>query len=231
MSNEPVWTPWITNPGDGACPVPEWTEDFELWMIPSPPGRIDKPDFEADQYDWGVVIGATITHYRYALPADLAWLAENVSEWNPDAMHQDESGISFLHCVRGEASHAHPNSYITDVYPERAYTKAQWLRARRDLGYEKPQIGVDMADGNGDWTGYQEVSGDPVNSPQHYQSTNGIECIEAIQAALGNEAFVSYCRGNALKYIWRCGDKGKPKEDLQKAAWYMNKAAEVIGND
>lgn len=72
------------------------------------------------------------------------------------------------------------------------------------------------------------MENDPVNSPAHYQSANGIECIEAIQAALGSEAFVSYCRGNALKYIWRCGDKGKPKEDLQKAAWYLNKAAEVM---
>jgi len=29
--------------------------------------------------------------------------------------------------------------------------------------------------------------------------------------------------GNALKYIIRADHKGKPLEDLQKAAWYVNR--------
>jgi hypothetical protein len=27
----------------------------------------------------------------------------------------------------------------------------------------------------------------------------------------------------AVKYIWRCGDKGKPVEDLRKAIWYLER--------
>ena len=65
---------------------------------------------------------------------------------------------------------------------------------------------------------------DMVNHPPHYQSDNGIECIDAIRAALGKEGFIAYCRGNAMKYIWR--DKSDNVEDLKKAAWYLNKAAE-----
>lgn len=67
---------------------------------------------------------------------------------------------------------------------------------------------------------------DMVNSPPHYNQA-GIECIEAIFAALGPEGFKAYCKGNALKYMWRHQYKGKPVEDLQKAQWYINKIIEV----
>ena len=67
---------------------------------------------------------------------------------------------------------------------------------------------------------------DMVNHPPHYQSESGIECIDAIRAALGDDGFVAYCRGNAMKYTWR--QKIDLAEDLRKASWYLNKAAEVI---
>ena len=38
---------------------------------------------------------------------------------------------------------------------------------------------------------------DMVNSPPHYNQ-GGIECIDAIEAALGKEGFRAYCRGNAI---------------------------------
>lgn len=63
---------------------------------------------------------------------------------------------------------------------------------------------------------------DMVNHPPHYQSDNGIECIDAIQAALGREGFIAYCRGNAIKYLWR--DKVNNAEDRNKAIWYINRA-------
>ena len=62
---------------------------------------------------------------------------------------------------------------------------------------------------------------DPVNHPAHY--TQGtIECIEAIKAALTPEEFRGFCKGNALKYIWRERHKGN-SESLLKAQWYMEK--------
>ena len=63
-----------------------------------------------------------------------------------------------------------------------------------------------------------------VNHPAHYTHGN-IECIEAIEAALGVAGFVDYCKGNAMKYIWRAGRKLDASEDLQKAAWYCRRAA------
>lgn len=69
---------------------------------------------------------------------------------------------------------------------------------------------------------------DPVNRPDHYQSDDGIECIEAIRAALGLEGFVAHCRGTALKYCWRSGKKAAHAEDLRKACVYLTWAAEAL---
>ena len=67
---------------------------------------------------------------------------------------------------------------------------------------------------------------DPVNRPSHYTS-GGIECIDAIEAALGTRGALDYCRGCAIKYHWRMLDKGGA-EDAGKAAWYSGKAAELM---
>lgn len=61
---------------------------------------------------------------------------------------------------------------------------------------------------------------DPVNNPAHYQSATGLECIDAIRAALTPEEFRGYCKGAALKYIWRERLKGGD-ESVAKAAWYL----------
>ena len=67
---------------------------------------------------------------------------------------------------------------------------------------------------------------DPVTRPSHYTS-GGIECIDAIEAALGTRGALDYCRGCAIKYHWRMLDKGGA-EDAGKAAWYSGKAAELM---
>lgn len=58
---------------------------------------------------------------------------------------------------------------------------------------------------------------DPVNNPTHYTNhPSGIECIQVTE-------HMNFNRGNAVKYIWRCGDKGEPVEDLRKAIWYLER--------
>jgi len=66
---------------------------------------------------------------------------------------------------------------------------------------------------------------DMVNHPPHYQSESGIECIEAIKAQLTPDEFRGYCKGAALKYLWRERQKGG-NESLKKAIWYLDKAVE-----
>ena len=68
---------------------------------------------------------------------------------------------------------------------------------------------------------------DNVNHPSHY--TDGkIECIDAIESSMSKEAFIGYCKGNIIKYVWRYEHKGGV-ESLKKAKWYIDKLTEVIG--
>ena len=63
---------------------------------------------------------------------------------------------------------------------------------------------------------------DPVNHPSHY-TQGGIECIDAIEAALTTEGFRAHCKANAIKYLWRERNKGGD-ESLRKAIWYIERA-------
>jgi hypothetical protein len=60
-----------------------------------------------------------------------------------------------------------------------------------------------------------------VNHPSHYNQGK-IECIDAIQSALTPEEFQGFCKGNALKYLWRERQKGGG-ESLLKAQWYIER--------
>jgi hypothetical protein len=62
-----------------------------------------------------------------------------------------------------------------------------------------------------------EPKADPVNHPPHYKA-GGIETIDFIEAKKLN-----YNLGNVVKYITRADLKGNRKQDLQKAAWYLNR--------
>lgn len=66
---------------------------------------------------------------------------------------------------------------------------------------------------------------DMVNHPPHYNASNGIECIDVIQASVqpGESPFCSYLHGNVIKYIFRAFMKGNPIQDMQKARWYLNR--------
>lgn len=59
---------------------------------------------------------------------------------------------------------------------------------------------------------------DAVNHPAHYQRSDGMECIELAE-------LLPFCEGNAIKYLWRAGQKGPRIEDLNKALWYATRAA------
>ena len=61
---------------------------------------------------------------------------------------------------------------------------------------------------------------DMVNHPPHYTS-DGIECIQAIEAQLTKEEYRGYLKGNVAKYLWREKHKGGT-ESLKKAQWYLS---------
>lgn len=56
-----------------------------------------------------------------------------------------------------------------------------------------------------------------VEHPPHYTShPSGVECIEVTE-------HYNFCIGNAIKYLWRAGQKGSRIEDLKKARWYIDR--------
>jgi len=63
----------------------------------------------------------------------------------------------------------------------------------------------------------------PIHHPSHYTSC-GIECIQVTE-------MFNFCRGNAIKYIWRAGEKSKETEieDLKNAVWYLEREIERLG--
>ncbi len=68
---------------------------------------------------------------------------------------------------------------------------------------------------------------DLIDSPPHY--TQGrIECIDAIESALGPAGFIAFLRGQVLKYTWRLGLKGAAEVDARKAAWYQERLVAAL---
>lgn len=141
-------------------------------------------------------------------------------------------------------SRAIADGFTTGEIPADAIASLEnyWLpesSAAPTVGYDQPQGDAlenywessDLFDGYKQPPGYVEPVNspehyntkdiDPVNSPEHY-NTGDIECIAAIKASMSPEAFSGYCKGNALKYLWRLSYKGKPVEDVRKGIWYAN---------
>lgn len=70
-----------------------------------------------------------------------------------------------------------------------------------------------------------------VNHPNHYQSKNGLEVIDVIEAFTEDlEGIEAFDCGNALKYITRWKKKNGI-EDLKKAVFYINHLIEKLESE
>jgi hypothetical protein len=87
--------------------------------------------------------------------------------------------------------------------------------------------GKEITTDAGDFADCWATETDVVNNPSHY-NTGEIECIDAIKESMSSVAFKGYLKGNCMKYLWRYDYKGKQVQDLQKAAWYLNKLTDVV---
>ena len=69
---------------------------------------------------------------------------------------------------------------------------------------------------------------DYVNHPPHYQTSNGLETIDVIEAftegLTGAEATNT---GNVIKYICRWNSKNG-LEDLKKCRWYLDRLIAIV---
>lgn len=67
------------------------------------------------------------------------------------------------------------------------------------------------------------MSHDEVNNPKHYDLFPGKKSIDVIKAALTDEEWRGFLKGNVLKYRLRAGEKGPAEKCLAKADWYKAK--------
>lgn len=72
--------------------------------------------------------------------------------------------------------------------------------------------------------------GDAVKRPSHYMLEDGTEVKNHIRSILGDDGFKSWAIGNAIKYVSRYKDKGKPIQDLKKAQENIQMVVDVLDN-
>ena len=73
-----------------------------------------------------------------------------------------------------------------------------------------------------------ENSESRVAHPAHYQTSNGLETIDVMEAFTEDMAgYEAVCTSNILKYICRWKKKNG-LEDLKKAEWYLKRLIEHI---
>ena len=72
---------------------------------------------------------------------------------------------------------------------------------------------------------------DQVNHPSHYKQGR-VEAIEVIEDVVAGapDPVTGYLVGQALKYLLRAWHKGNTMQDLQKAAWYLNRAIDKLSS-
>ena len=72
---------------------------------------------------------------------------------------------------------------------------------------------------------------DQVNHPSHYKQGR-VEAIEVIEDVVTGapDAVTGYLVGQTLKYLLRAWHKGNTMQDLQKAAWYLNRAIDKLSS-
>ena len=116
-------------------------------------------------------------------------------------------------CIKGWAimSRDHTSNSV-DTCPE-CGDDLRPVKSVLDLSVKVDQLGNLVERKHKEWT----VEEDIVNHPKHYtKHPSGVECIDICE-------HMSFCAGNAMKYLWRHKDKGNPIVDLQKADWYIKR--------
>lgn len=73
----------------------------------------------------------------------------------------------------------------------------------------------------------EEKSEEPV-----YYNSNGLSPNQAFeQGLISNEEFIGFIKGNVIKYVVRCGKKGNPIEDIDKAISYLQLLKKIMRFD
>jgi len=128
-----------------------------------------------------------------------------------------------------------PPAFAVNAYKTRFYVAQEYVEYLAGLSSEELQVEFDMQVRQNNLSAL-ELCGirrrpkgkttDEVNSPSHYTDGN-IEVIDFLE-----DKSLDYHLGNVVKYVCRAGKKDPAKEvqDLEKAAWYLNRKITNLKN-
>jgi hypothetical protein len=97
----------------------------------------------------------------------------------------------------------------------KAVTPAEVLIKVMEEGFDKEQLQAAEA-----LLPYAHKGTKDATNPDHYKRYP-VECIQLTE-------HMNFCLGNAVKYIYRAGEKDDIVQDLRKAIWYINREIERI---
>ena len=141
-------------------------------------------------------------------------------------VHYDANGWTIA-SGHGYAAHSIRGIFVRPTRKQMAEYYKKWPEEKK----ERVGFVIDADGFNWSTIGYVANGGldttDDVNHPKHYDNGQ-VECIDWIEEMLTPEEFRGYLKGAALKYQFRCENKGAPAKDLEKAKWYISKLEERL---
>ena len=227
---------------EGVAPVPEGYEfvdpnKIEIVMVDS-----KTYIFDVEEKRWHLLNG-----FNSGLMVSTKWNLEHgiyFARPKAEAEPQDKEPVKYAERKRGEivqagdevlyagcdwhsASHelgAQAMGVLGDYSCPTAtrYLTPEWKAwaARQDIkeSNKEPVAPVEVIPTNASESAKLSNKPDAVSHPSHYTShPSGVECITITK-------HMNFCRGNAVKYLWRAGQKGdsleKEIEDIAKAEEY-----------
>lgn len=187
--------------------------------------------------------GTNIMLSREQVIALLEWspdlTGKNVYEFIVDSDHQLGGEIEMFKIATSKAASViqnigdYSNAELIEKLRMEEYGIEEQEKQRlidekyNDVGYSFSEV-VEMLR-NVESENNFKITEDAVKRPSHYMLEDGTEVKNHIRSILGDEGFKSWAIGNAIKYVSRYKDKGKPIQDLKKAQENIQMVIDVLG--
>ena len=149
----------------------------------------------------------------------------NVYEFNADYTGKLEAVIDMFKLDTSKAASVLQN--IGDYSNAELIEKLRADEEYNNIGYALSEVNEMLR--NVESENSLKITGDAVKRPSHYMLEDGTEVKNHIRSILGDDGFKSWAIGNAIKYVSRYKDKGKPIQDLKKAQENIQMVIDVLG--
>lgn len=166
--------------------------------------------------------------------------AHNVSEYL--VYTQRRNGKTLKQALEYAIKHSKPKKVIIDPNTGKRYSSYKEMlavyglnckagadaRYLKGISYEDQVRGLKPKETLEEPMKEEVIHVDDYIKPSYYKEGK-YECIDVLNDILSDSGLESFCRGNVIKYLWRCNSKNG-LEDLIKAKYYLDKLIDVVKN-